>query len=312
MYFPYLRGKQFELIALREICSFVDHKNLISPIIEPVKESTVTLEKTLDCLKAGNINFNFIINPKVGDIKRDSLILSILNDKLNGYTNYQPTIIVDNKTDITKVSFFVTKEKLENLTIICNSIPKKMETFFDFIDSSSIKYIVLNDKINSKRFTREIKKKGIATISLTDSFNSAKRNVDYQNNDDEFFSDEHLFFKDENNIGFSDFVTIGEDYVDSGFLPYAVAIHLTYLNAEDEFWVRHFVSNSNEDTTDVAGKFGEALRKLIAFIDEKKLNTEACKVFRELANKGSYSGLGSIKKLSVMHHIELVYNYLKA
>lgn len=312
MYFPYLRGKQFELIALREICSFVDHDNLISPIIEPVKESTVTLEKTLDCLIAESINFNLIINPQVGDIKRESLILKILKEKLEDYTNYQPAVIINSKVDVAKLDDLVKKESLENITVVCHSIPKVLESFFNFLDNNSIKYIVLSETINSKRFLREIKKKGIDTVNLTDSFNSLRRNVDYQNNDDEFFSDEHIFFSDENNIGFSDFITIGHEYVDSGFLPYAVAIHLTYLNEEDEFWIRHFVSNSNEDTTDVAGKFGEALFKLVAFINEQKLNTQACKIFRELSEKGSYSGLGSIKKLSIMHHIELVYNYLKA
>ena len=45
MYFPYLRGRQFELIALREL---VEHQLIgkhIYPVIEPVKLSS-TLTKT--------------------------------------------------------------------------------------------------------------------------------------------------------------------------------------------------------------------------------------------------------------------------
>ena len=69
MYFPYLRGKQFELIALRELCSlFPQELNKISPIIEPVKASS-TIKSTLAEFVNRNANFNLIINPRVGDLE---------------------------------------------------------------------------------------------------------------------------------------------------------------------------------------------------------------------------------------------------
>ena len=67
MYFPFLRGKQFELIALREIAKTITGSNTINPIIEPVKKKTSTYQKTLETLCQGNINFTVIINPSVGD-----------------------------------------------------------------------------------------------------------------------------------------------------------------------------------------------------------------------------------------------------
>ena len=39
MYFPYLRGKQFELIALREFATQHPNAEKIVPIIEPVKST---------------------------------------------------------------------------------------------------------------------------------------------------------------------------------------------------------------------------------------------------------------------------------
>lgn len=48
MYFPYLRGRQFELIALRELLEGERIGQEIIPIIEPVKPSA-TLLKTLEC-----------------------------------------------------------------------------------------------------------------------------------------------------------------------------------------------------------------------------------------------------------------------
>jgi hypothetical protein len=61
MYYPYLRGKQFELIALRDLLKvlIVKEKNKISPIIEPIKLSS-TLEKTFLDFSSNDINFNII------------------------------------------------------------------------------------------------------------------------------------------------------------------------------------------------------------------------------------------------------------
>lgn len=56
---------------------------------------------------------------------------------------------------------------------------------------------------------------------------------------------DHLFFASE---GYADYVTIGNHYNEGGFLPYAVAIHLTYQETPTAaFRIHHFVSDSNDD-----------------------------------------------------------------
>lgn len=313
MYFPYLRGKQFELIALREISKFIQNDHLVSPIIEPVKETTVTLEKTLSALIESNQNFNLVINPKVGDIAKTKgygEILRIKNTLIRDYNNYQPTFIIDNKSRINTIVDIISENDLRDISLICNSIPNEEEEFLALLNDHSVRYLIINEGINSKRFIRTIKKYDIGKVTLTDPFKMLRRNVDYIESDNEFYSDEHLFFEEEGNVGFADYITIGQEYSDTGFLPYAVAIHLTYQNSNNEFWIRHFVSDSNEDNTDVVGKFVEALAKLITFIDEENIDTIACREFRELYKNENYTGLGTIKKLSILHHIELVYNYL--
>jgi hypothetical protein len=40
MYYPYIRGKQFELLALKDLIHLLEeNKEKISPIIEPVRDS---------------------------------------------------------------------------------------------------------------------------------------------------------------------------------------------------------------------------------------------------------------------------------
>lgn len=113
-YFPYLRGKQFELIALRDMCSFYKRQDIISPIIEPVKQVNSTLVKTIDCLIQNNVNFNIILNPKCGEIssdKYDTLVTNIV-DRLRSYNNYQPAFIINGQVDLRRIISFIEYYKL--------------------------------------------------------------------------------------------------------------------------------------------------------------------------------------------------------
>jgi len=49
MYYPYFRGKQFELIMLRDNAEFLA-KNNIHPIIEPVKDDFTALTRSIKAL----------------------------------------------------------------------------------------------------------------------------------------------------------------------------------------------------------------------------------------------------------------------
>ena len=50
MYYPYFRGKQNELIAIRELSQLIAESNFV-PIIEPVKEQLSGLIRALDSLR---------------------------------------------------------------------------------------------------------------------------------------------------------------------------------------------------------------------------------------------------------------------
>lgn len=47
MYFPYLRGKQFELLALRSFSQSNQDCESIVPIIEPVKKTTIGFQDSV-------------------------------------------------------------------------------------------------------------------------------------------------------------------------------------------------------------------------------------------------------------------------
>lgn len=313
MYFPFLRGKQFELIALREAASFIKGNGVIKPIIEPVKKKSSTYSKTLEILQTQNINFTVVINPSVGDIIGD--IDYVCENLLpsNGYENFQIGIIIRSETNMDSISKKLKEIGISDLPIVLilgTILDESFGKLISFIGNHNINYIFTSPQMSGRRkVIRELRKVNDNLVFISDPFIKQLRNKDYSRDTDEFYSDEHLYYKDDGYVGYSDFLTVGKGYSEAGFSPYAVAIHLTYTNKEHEFRVRHFVSDSNEDISDVAGKFEEALDKLVPFINEEELDTKACQEYRKLSEASKYPGLGTVKKLSILHHLELVHNF---
>lgn len=307
MYFPYIRGKQFELIALRELSNlFIVDFLKTSAVIEPVKKSS-TLKSTLRTLSSRNANFNVIVNPRVGDLKSNpTAIIDILKECLGDYGNYQLAIIIDVKSgnQIDKIIEFVNSLDLNynGVSLIHNT-----EISTEKIDilnvNLNVVYNIIYFSKTSRRYYREFDQ--TTRVSLDDYFEGLPRNADYLDQESNF-SEEYRFYTEDGFVGFSDFITIGDNYSDSGFLPRAIAIHLSYITDSGKIRVKHFVSDSNGDTSDIGGKFSEALDKLITWCNEHQMNTTAVEIYRDLHRRGHFPGLGTLKKLSVMNHIELI------
>lgn len=308
MYQPYIRGKQFELIGLRELASDVlsENKEKISPIIEPVRDSS-TFKTTLKELAKNNINFTVIVNPQVGTFKDTKSIFGAIKTAVDDYRNYQIGIIFyDGIKQDDAIDFLSDyEEEIPTLSIIHNAIFDNItDKLAEYVKLCTVKYNVINLSLTTRRYHRNFDKDTL--IELDDFFRSQPRNSDYLRIKESIFSEEHLYYKDEGYIGFSDFLSIGEGYSESGFLPYAVAIHLSYSDDEDRIRIRHFTSNSNDDNSDVAGKFAEALDKLITWCNETGYDSKAIQSYREYHENGHFPGLGTLKKLSLINHIELV------
>lgn len=312
MYFPYLRCKQFELLALREIIPLVYSTNVISPVLEPVKASTSSFEKMLDAIVTYKMNFTIIINPIHGEFVGNSTgIIRMINTKLRNYQNYQFGVLLNQFSNLDAITALLDQlEHQRPLTLIHTARVNDIEALIQWCSAYQVKYNLYSENFPARRYRGIISPD--SKVLLEDKFKPQIKNADYLHAPDEFFSDDHLYFEEDGFTGFGDFLTIGDDYAESGWLPYAIAIHFTYEHENGQVWIRHFVSDSNSDTTDVAGKFGEALEKLIEFIDEEQISTQAAEEFRELYRNGHYPGLGSLKKLSIKNHIELLYNLLSA
>ncbi|WP_273853119.1 sce7725 family protein [Guptibacillus spartinae] len=306
MYLPYLRGRQYELLALRELIELDLISERINPIIEPIKPSA-TLIKTLKVFIDNEREISVIHNPKVGNFNKEITMLkkSDWTQKFDEFIHNSNITLshIMNKNSREELSPIFEQGKEKNELLVINKDKDSLDIYLDIFNIENPKYNLIPDK---KAFMRRVKDR---RVSIANRFEKEARNSDYKDIESNFFSDDHLFFKEDGFIGFSDYSVVGEEYLESGFAPYAVAIHIVYYDEEMNLRIRHFVSESNDDISDPAGKFYEALEKLALWKDTVDIDTYGIRKFMEHYNEGSYPGLGTVKKLSIMHHIELISQY---
>lgn len=310
MYFPYLRGKQYELLALRELSPLLGQQKKVVPIIEPVRPPEGSgLDRCFAALNADELDFILIANPSVGELRGPLTSPAVADYVQANDPNFNWTLglLVSEGTDIGNlVSDYVERfGNARRLALIHKGRVENIDQLEKLTAPLNRDFDVLDDKLR-RRYFRELLSHSRG-VTLRDGFPSEDRNSAYLAKAETEFSDDHLFFDDEGWYGFSDYLTIGEGYAEGGFTPRAVAIHWTYEPAPGSpIMVRHFTSVSNGDTSNVGGKFLEAAQKLVDFLEERDIHTQASEVFRIHVANGTYPGLGIVKKLSAQNHLELV------
>lgn len=297
MYYPILRGKQHEFSVLKDLAQQNSYDNF-RPIIEPVKKNLTNLLKTIKALNEKNIEPVLIINPTIGDFKgRPSEFLNLLNAHQTNI-KYLPCINMN----------------IEGANSLINGLTKfglYFDEFFTPSDLTNTPEIILvphTTPIDSLSSLNNI-------VLYGDFFPVQRKNADYPSQS--FITDLNInFSRTPNVIGYSDYTITSKKYSDKGGPAYVVAIHATYINNSDnKKYSKHYLSFDDKTMRNVAGKFHDALKKLITDVDQQKFNyypTSALKDFRFYHDKPHYPGLGINKQISIKHHIETINHFLKS
>lgn len=312
MYYPYLRGKQFELLALREFSTRSRNNERIIPIIEPVKTQFNGLNSATTAMLENGLKFALVLNPNDGDFKHqeDNDVLGHIPGLIDRKEDWIPAYIY--KNDGTKLSDIVDlamSHGLNNLMIIfTSSADVNDKEVISFLANENITCIVASGLNNNRHARAELLNLNKKVISLEDKFNDRTRNVDYATEEDEMFSDDFAFYQADRLAGFADYTLMAKDFAEGGMLPYAIAIHLTYQKSDNQIFVHHFVSDSNYDQSNIRGKFHEAAIKIEPFYREGGyVHTNAVdELIEKASSDNGYPGLGYIKKLSLLNHLELM------
>lgn len=322
MYYPYFRGRQNELLCLKELLQSNKLNKKITPVLEPVRFNT-TFFSTLKLFIEREREIILIQNPSVGKFAEEyaKAIEDANNepseekkDKLKKTLEEYRKLLEDKHV---RKGYLVNHDSVENIRKM--PIEKRKEVYLlnqnkgddNYYSEYGEELIAEASFIPKDEDFKEIVK-GNAII-LEDGYQKAKRNADYIDEPDVSFSKNHLVYKKRGYQGFSDYSIVGNEYEESGFAPAAVAIHIVYFTTKNELRVHHFVSDSNKTIYDPAGKFEEAMQKLILWemLEEKGMHTKGLMSLIDYYQQGRFPGLGVIKRFSLMHHLELMGSFLE-
>lgn len=292
MYYPFLRGKQFDLLALNDLLEQRLLSDKIIPIIEPVRDST-TLKKTLQLFSKQQHPLYLIDNPLVGTYR-------LFEEKKYSW---------DVDESVIHKGIFLSSEGAvvapDDLLIFDTEYsPRRLHDIQSMMATSNL--FLIPDEGRYRRL-------GERSIVLKEAFQPQRKVEDYGDKPDDFFTDEHLFYARDGYQGFSDYTIEGKRYFDKGGPSRAIALHITYIDAYQNIRLKHFVSDSNEDAKDQEKKFLEALEKCLGWYlrnQDQLLLTRGMAQLFEYWQTQKFPGLGTIKKWSLAHHLELVGDFL--
>lgn len=311
MYYPYFRGKQYELITVRENAELLKKSGFV-PIIEPVKQSLGGLKKTLSAIVETGGEAIVIVNPYHGDHSDNAEeIISLIQTEFDQDFKLSAGILLTEEVEIEDVKRL--SEIFENRSItLIHAGFNEAKLLVEMLDDISDMRHVFFEENCGKLYRRHFKDSN-ERILLRDGF---QKRTNREHPPVEFFSDLHVTYGEEGMQGFGDFLIVGDEYSETGGPAYAVAIHLTFIDPskDDEMHIHHFKSIRQDDPKDPAGKFAEALDEMVKEIRRPSsyiLKTNAVYEFLDLHDRGHFPGLGYVKKLSMKHHIETLANYFE-
>lgn len=315
MYFPVLRGKQNELLALREIKQKLATFQVIKPIIEPVKSETRQLLRCLEELGTSGIECILICNPMCGELENNNRKISELVTSIsNSQSNTSFAYYLHEGSTLSEVNDFLDLIGDRRFYFIHRSAYAAPVELMSLPAIENLQAHIFIAGTVSRRYQQQFA--NFNCVVIADNFNKLARNADYSSIPVELFSDQYLTYRDDRLHGFGDFLTIGSDYSEGGWAAYTVAIHLTFEDqASHEVWIRHFLSNTRTvaPAAEAPEMVQEALEDVANFLDENthiEQYSTACAELRDMYESGRSTNLGTLKKLSVKNHMELMIHLL--
>lgn len=309
MYHPYFRGKQYDLIVIRESAELLAKSKFI-PIVEPVKETLKGLERAIQAVVDADGELILIVNPQNGDhIRKPQAIQDFMLNQLKDCKKIFAGILLTEEMQNSEITALckIYSQKAIYFIHAGYSDGKVLSELIAGLDIES-RHIFIDGQAN-KLYRRHFS--GVERILVRDGF---KKRANRLHPQIELFSDIHATYRDEGMDGFGDFLIVGDEYSETGGPAYAVAIHMTFIDPEkdDAMYIHHFKSDRYDTPTDPAGKFAEAVAKLVTEVERPNTNLKRTAAVRELIalhERGHFPGLGYIKKLSMQHHIETLSEY---
>ena len=310
MYFPYLRGKQYELLAVRE-SGFLSNQRTV-PLFEPTTPSSATLGRFSRIAKAG-VKFSIIVNSANGQPPPPpadtAQLLRDLESLVPGAV--LPAFEIRARHSAADVATFARAFAAQQCVLVHRNHTHTATALGNALMPLSRPAVhILLDGGTPFSVVKALPSAGL--VLLRDGFDRCRRNADYPPRSN--FGDLLYTYGGRGFQGFGDFAIVGDSFSPGGGAAKHVAIHLTELH-NNTIVANHFVSTTSPQRGNDQAKYFSALGLLVSHTgNPAKTGFDTQGVLEYLQSNASrhYPGLGKLKQWSMMHHMEIIDRRLNA
>ena len=312
MYFPYLTGRQEEMLAIRELSTHIHNNDLLVPIIRPYTMRYFE-RRCIDIL--ANWRISIIVNSNRGNPQPTiNEIYNMMNNNLNQHVGASlfPAIEIRPDTTIADIHTFCTSYHNCRVFIIHRNHIYTHNQLIQSFNRMAIQPVhIFLDGGTPIHLHNNLIHNSIGTVILRDGFQRQTPNRNYplqQNYDDILFTYQGTIYD-----GFGDFTVVGDEETFGGGIANHVALHITEKTNTPSLLTNHFVSGNPLQLPDQAAKYFDSLNNMLAHTGNppnNQFNTYGVRNYVNSYTNAHYPGLGQPKRWSIKHHIELIYNEL--
>ncbi|WP_061775588.1 sce7725 family protein [Levilactobacillus senmaizukei] len=297
-YFPYFRGRQFDLLALKTVAQQRLLPPNIIPIIEPVRDIPA-LPKTIAAFMDRHQPLAIIANPTVSDY-------GLTQQKLHDWSPWKadPALIVGHILSPTLVAEDLMAQPGQQTLLVARQYDELVAAKQTGLLTTPTHLLVPPEARIRQLLDRP-------TIQLFDHAWFPEHDRTYADLPDALFSDDWVAGTGPYS-GYSDYGIGGGHYSEHGYPARAVTIHLTYFHGS-QLRIHRFVSDDHVDFKHPKEKFFQAIAKLAAWLptQDAAVQTPAAQQLASYQATQHFPGLGVIKRLSIIHHLQVMANYFK-
>ncbi|WP_416758699.1 hypothetical protein ACNI65_19130 [Roseateles sp. So40a] len=332
MYFPYLHGKQKEVLALRHLAPLLGAEGRVQPVIEPVRQAATSVRHTLEACEAHRLQTWLVVNPARQDFELLPQMQTLewgrqLFTSLPRRQWIHPTLLLGPTLTPEVVRRFVQLFSGRPLGVVVGCDGPPLAEVLALLAGAPLRLVFFKNveprplSVFPAGLSSALGAPGASGVAGVSAVwvedRPAPDNQALRLHERHLFSEQPLRYEAQGRAGFSDFATLPSRPDAPDVSSRLVSFRLTYLRCaattgpgRSEVWIEHFIGDRppGEDGHAQA-RFRGALQAFHLALDRPDTcfgPTEAARRYLTSFIDGVLPSRALSKQWEVMHHLELM------
>ena len=314
MYFPYLHGKQKEVLALRHLAAVLGSEGHLQPVLEPVRQATTSVRHTLEACETHRLQVWLVINPVRQDFDLLPPAQSLewgrqLFTSLPRRQWIHPTLMLGPSMTPAVLRRFVQLFGSRPLGIVVGPDAPPLHEVMALLGGAQVRMVFFKDIEPTPSARAAAGAAGCVWVEDR----RLPENPELRVSERHLFTDRAVTFVRDGLAGFSDYTTLPSRPEAPELSSRLAAFRLSCLRtapATGEFWIEHFMGGrSGVEEGGADARFRQSLLAFHAALDRTVVSfgpTEAVRRYLAGLIEGTVPTRALSKQWELMHHLELV------